>query len=318
MKSVLAVLYFSSLLLLVGCEQGAAPESFDEVTQTGAYSLCLSPNSKQAFVGSIHHGGSLWRINPLDRLFNWNHQANETSNILHCAFSPEGNYAATTDNRTIALWDTKTGEAFWLWNAPGDIQDLALTRDGNLALLGLADYSATLFDIKNGGIKRIFKHKGTVYDVSLSDDSRLAASASDDLSAKIWDMASGSVKQEFVHDNQVRSIELSPDGKKVFTSALGEPGYLWDVNSGEKLASFPINSGYFSAIRFDDSGRSILTGSSSGTIQLWQQSDGKMLKRWQAIPRNTWVSNNLQIEDVRFSEGRYLASGSNGRIFHLK
>jgi len=318
MKSVLSFLLLAtSLFSLSGCDSSPKPTSFDEVTQTGAYSLCLNERADQALVGSIHHGGSLWRISPLDRLFNWNHKQGESSNILHCDFSPDGTFAATADNRTIALWNTQTGEAFWLWNAPGDLQDLELNKEGNLALLAMEDYTATLFDIKNGGIQRIFKHQGIVYDVSLSDNSRLAASASDDLSAKVWDVASGDIKQDFKHDNQVRSAQISPDGTLLFTSALGEHGYLWEISSGRKLASYPINSGYFSAIRFSKDSSQILTGSSSGKIQLWDKT-GKMKKHWQAQPRNTWVSNNVHIEDVAYSSSGYLASGANGRIFHLR
>lgn len=318
MKSVLQTLLLSTPLFFVsGCDTSPKPASFDEVTQTGAYSLCLNDNADQAIVGSIHHGGSLWRISPLDRLFNWNHKEGQSSNILHCDFSPDGKYAATADNRTIVLWNSQTGEAFWLWNTPGDLQDLELSQEGNLALLAMEDYTATLFDIKNGGIQRIFKHQGIVYDVSLSTNLRLAASASDDLSAKVWDVASGEIKQNFKHDNQVRSAQISANGALLFTSALGEHGYLWDINSGKKLATYAINSGYFSAIRFSKDGSQILTGSSSGKIQLWDK-NGKVKKHWQAQPRNTWVSNNVHIEDVAFSGSGYLASGANGRIFHLK
>ena len=318
MKSVFKHLLLSlPLVALLGCDTSPKPTSFDEVTQTGAYSLCLNENADQAIVGSIHHGGSLWRLSPLDRLFNWNHKEGQTSNVLHCDFSPDGQYAATADNRTIVLWNSQTGEAFWLWNTPGDLQDLELSQQGNLALLAMEDCTATLFDIKNGGIQRIFKHQGIVYDVSLTTDLRLAASASDDLTAKVWGVASGDIKQNFKHDNQVRSAQISPDGSLLFTSALGESGYLWDVESGNKLATYPINSGYFSAIRFSKDGSQILTGSSSGKIQLWDLK-GTIKKHWQAEPRNTWVSNNVHIEDVAFGGQNYLASGANGRIFHLR
>ena len=319
MRSVYIALTFSLLsVLLVGCQSGKFPERFDDVTQTGAYSLCLNHNGSQAIVGSIHHGGSLWRVKPLDRLFNWNHQAEQSSNILNCAFSPSGSHAATTDNRTIALWNAVTGEAFWLWNAPGDIQDLALTPEGNFALLGMEDYTATLFDIKNGGIERLLKHDGIVYDVSLSKDARVAATASDDLTAGVWKITTGERLHTFNHDNQVRTAQLSADGQRLLTSALGEDGYVWDLSSGKKVATLPLNSGFFSAARFSDDGRQLLTGSSAGKVQLWTINGAKLISTWQAVPRNRWVSNNVQIEDVAFDGNRYIASGSNGRLFHLK
>lgn len=305
-------------LLLTACSSGSNPEHFDELTQQGAYSLCLSNDANYAFAGSIHNGGSLWRLDPFDRLYDWNHQADTNSNIVSCDFSPEGNFVATTDNRTIALWNSITGEAIWLWNAPGDIHDISLTSEGQLALLAMSDYTATLFDIKNGGIKRILRHDGIVYDVSLDAKGKLAASASDDSSARIWDLNSGKELHRLKHNNKVRRAQLSPDGRYVFTSALGDPGRVWDTLSGEIIHEFPINSGFYNSIRFNEDSSLLLTGSSSGKIQLWEVVDARLVKAWQATPKNRWISNNVLIEDVAFRNDGYVASASNGRVYYLK
>lgn len=311
-------LLFLSSVLLTACGTGKQPDSFVELTSQGAHSLCLNHNASYAFAGSIHHGGSLWRLRPFDRLYNWNHQADKNSSIVSCDFSPEGNFVATTDNRSIALWNSKTGEAIWLWNAPGDIHDIKLNQNGQYALLGMADYTATLFDIKNGGIKRTFRHEGVVYDVSMDQQGKLAASASDDSTARIWDLATGKELLKLEHGNQVRSAQLSPDGRYLFTSALGDPGRLWDSRTGKVVSEFPINSGFFNSIRFNKNGSQLLTGSSAGKIQLWQTKGAKLKQTWQAVPRNKWISNNVLIEDVAFAKQGYAASGSNGRIFYLR
>lgn len=322
MKSAASPLLTTSILvsslLLLACESGKQPQRFNELTSQGAHSLCLSENASHAFAGSIHHGGSFWRLQPFDRLYNWNHQAGKNSSIVSCDFSPEGNFVATTDNRGIALWQTQTGEAVWLWNAPGDIHDINLNNNGQYALLAMADYTATLFDIQNGGIKRTFRHDGVVHDVSMDKGSTLAASASDDSSARIWSLETGKELHRLEHSNQVRSAQLSPDGSLVFTSALGDPGRLWDTRNGKVVGEFPINGGFFNSVRFSKDGSQLLTGSSAGKIQLWTTRGAKLKQTWQAIPRNKWVSNNVLIEDVAFGKKGYVASGSNGRIFYLE
>ena len=315
--SLLLSSLFCSSLLLTACDTGKTPQHFDELTSQGAYSLCLNHNATYAFAGSIHHGGSLWRLQPLDRIYNWNHKAGENSSIVSCDFSPEGNFVATTDNRSIALWNTNTGEAIWLWNAPGDIHDISLSANGQYALLAMADYTATLFDIKNGGVKRTLHHDGIVYDVSIDNKGQLAASASDDSTARIWNLNNGKQLHLLKHSNQVRSAEISPDGRFVFTSALGDPGRLWDTKTGKVIREFPINSGFYSSVRFNKDSSKLLTGSSAGKIQLWQVNTAKLEQTWQAIPRNKWVSNNVLIEDVAFAKQGYTASGSNGRVFYL-
>lgn len=315
--SKLSSLIFISLLLSA-CGTAKQPERFDEVAKQGAYSLCLNHDASFAFVGSIHHGGSLWRIQPFDRLYNWNHQAEKNSSIVSCDFSPEGNFVATTDNRTIALWNSQTGEAIWLWNAPGDIHDISLSNNGQYALLAMSDYTATLFDIKNGGIKRTLRHEGIVYDVSIDDRGILAASASDDSSVRIWDLNSGKEIQYLKHNNQVRSAQISPDGEFVFTSAQGESGKIWATRSGKIISEFPNKSGFYNSARFSKDSNQLLTGSSAGKIQLWDTQTATLRNTWQAIPKNTWVSNNVLIEDLAFTQQGYAASGSNGRIFYLK
>jgi WD40 repeat protein len=320
MKSASLILssLFCSSLLLTACDTGKKPQRFDELTSQGAYSLCLNNDASYAFTGSIHHGGSLWRLQPLDRIYNWNHQAGKNSSIVSCDFSPEGNFVATTDNRTIALWNTETGEAIWLWNAPGDIHDISLSNNGQYALLAMADYTATLFDIKNGGIKRTLRHEGVVYNVSMDQQGKLAASASDDSTARIWDLNNAKQLHLLKHNNQVRSAEISPDGHFVFTSAVGDPGRLWSIKTGTVINEFPINSGFYSSARFSKDGSELLTGTSAGKIQLWKSQTAKLKQTWQAIPRNKWVSNNVLIEDVAFAKQGYVASGSNGRVFYLK
>jgi WD40 repeat protein len=312
-----STIIFSSLLL-TACGIGKQPERFDELARQGVHALCLNQEGNYAFAGSIHHGGSLWRLRPLDRLYNWNHQAGQNSSISSCDFSPESNFVATTDNRTIALWNSITGEAIWLWDAPGDIQDISLSNNGQYALLAMADYTATLFDIKNGGIKHTLRHEGIVYDVSIDRQGIFAASASDDSSARIWNLNNGKQIQRLEHGNQVRTAEISADGRFVFTSALGDPGRLWESETGQIISEFPINSGFYSSVRFSEEGSKLLTGSSAGKIQLWQTTTGKLEQTWQAIPKNKWVSNNVLIEDVAFAEQGYVASGSSGRVFYLQ
>lgn len=311
-------LILASAFLLSACDDAKAPEKIEEVAVQGSYSIRLSPDGNQAMVGSLHHGGSLWTLSPLERRYDWNHQAEGYSNILNSAFSPDGNFLATADNRTIVLWDNNSGEAVWFWNAPGDIEDIALTADGNLALLAMQDYTATLFDIKNGGIRQRLAHDGIVYDVSIAEDGVLAASGSDDSSARIWNLDTGKSIHTLAHNNQVRTVQLSDDGRLLFTSAFGESGKIWDARSGQLLKEIAQVRGHYSAARFVNGGGQLITGGSSGKIELWNVNSGERQQVWRAEPRDKWVSNNVQVEDVARSNGSWVAAGSNGLVYYLK
>ena len=315
--SLARLLLLSLLVVLVGCDRAADPASSVEVAVEGVYSVTLSHSGDTALVGSLHHGASFWTLKPANRHFDWNHKAEGYSNITSAAFSPGDDFIATSDSRTIVLWDVATGESIWYWNAPGEIQDIALTSNGNYALLGLDDYSATLFDIRNGGIRQRLPHDGIVYDVSVDEEGLLAASASDDLTAVVWNLNDGSVMKTLKHDNQVRTAQISPSGKLLFTSAMRESGKLWDVRSGKLLKELPGGRGHFTAARFSANESQLLTGNTSGQIQLWNLKSGDELAIWRATTGDRWVGNNQLVEDVAFAGSAYRAAGANGRVYFL-
>jgi len=305
-------------VVLTGCFT-EKPLATHELTVQGAYAAAISDDGKLAAVGSIVHGGSLWRTNPLDRLFNWNHRQGQQTNIEHIDFSPEGKFAATADDRTISLWNTETGEPIWLWNTPSDINDLALTNEGRLAILGLDNYSVTLFDIQNGGILRSFQHQGEVYDVSLDKSSQLAASGSEDNTAKVWSLTRNKMLLNFVHKNPVRLAQLSEDGSLLFTSAENEQGYVWDLNSSRKIATLKIKRGYFTAAKFQNN--LLLTGNTAGNVEIWDISRGKNpqpKKRWTVQARNPWVYKTLPIMDLAFGRSQTILVTANGLLYEFK
>lgn len=305
------------LFPLIACDTAVQPNNHYEVASQGVYSLRISHSGHAAFVGSLHHGGSYWTLNPPERHFDWNHISEEYSNLTNAAFSPEDAFVASADNRTIVLWEVATGAAIWFWNAPGDIEDIALTSGGQLALLAMQDYTATLFDIRNGGIRQRLPHDGIVYDVSLSRDGLIGASASDDLTAVIWNLNDGSPIVTLQHNNQVKTAELSGSGRLLFTSALREPGRLWNAATGALLFELPSVRGHYTSARFNEMERQLLTGNTSGQIQLWDVQTGSELGRWRATPGDKWVGNNVTIEDVGFSDQGIIAAAANGRVYHI-
>lgn len=312
------LLLFILIQFLIACDSAKPAERHFDLTAEGAYSVRFANNAEHLLVGSIFHGASLWRLRPIDRLYNWNHKAEGYSSITSADFSADGNYVATADTRQIALWNRNSGESVWFWNAPADIKDIALSRTGRYAMLALDDYTVTVFDIKNGGIRRRLPHDGIVYDVSLSQDNTRLASASDDLTAAVWDLETGKRILSLPHSNQVRTAEISPSGRYLLTSADRQAAQLWDVRSGRLLHTLGNTRGHYSAARFSDDEASLLTGNTSGQIQLWRIKDGTLRQTWRAASRDKWVRRAVPIEDVAFYRRQFLAAGANGRLYWLK
>jgi WD40 repeat protein len=319
-SGIVRLLLFISLLLLSGClPQGKAPGKSVEVANKALYSAHFSQDGQSLLVGSLYNGGSLWSTAPLERHFDWNHQADGTSGILGSAFSEDGRYAASNDSRTIVLWNRKTGEAISYWTAPGVIESMQLNRDGSLALLGLEDNSATLFDIQKGGIRGRFPHNDIVYSVAMSSNGLLAVSGCADRFVRIWKTGQTQPLYSLDQGNQVRTVAMSADGRMVFASAIGEPGRIIEASSGRVIAELPELRGYYSAARFSASGDQLLVGTTDGQISLWQSTDGSKIREWYSKGLSLFANTRTRVEDVGFArDGTWMAVTNNGQLHYLE
>ena len=313
-----ALIYLIFALVICACTSGDAPEVQWEMALQGVYSATLSSEGRNAVIGSVHHGGSFWQVKPKERLFDWNHEAEKKTGIVTSAISDDGRRAATSEHRKIVLWNAKTGEAFWLWEAPANIQDMDLNEDGSMALLGLESYEAALFDIQNGGVKQRLSHDGIVQSVDMTPDMKWAITGGDDSLVKVWDLATGKPIHQWELNNQIKSVAISRDGLYGFASSHRGITRMWNLRTGKVLAEFPKISGHYRAARFDRAGTKLLTGTSSGQVHLWSVPKGVKKRTWHMPPRNSWVTQNTQVLDVSFSGKGYRAVGANGIVYHYQ
>lgn len=312
--------------LLAGCGSGSNPDKTWEVASKGSYSAALSANGDQAIVGSITHGGSLWDNRKRERLYNWNHMQGEQSNIIASGFSPEGLFALTADHQTMVLWSTESGRALTFWTAPNEVMSVALTPNGNYALLGLEDYSAVLFDVKRGGVQRSFYHTDRVRSVALSADGKLAISGSEDQTAKLWEVQTGKELHSWSHNDEVVTVALSANGSRALSVAKYDNAVIWDTATGRRVGKLPLQATAirrgqaFTAARFSNDGRQLLTGNSDRLVQLWDVASLKELARWTVPKRDPWKPTSASIAAVSFSDQskRYYAIASNGFGHRLK
>ncbi len=314
------------LIGLAGCDDATPPKSSWENAVQGLYTATLSNDGKYGISGSINHGGALWDMESKERLFNWNHTKGEYTGIVAAATSPENRYAATASHRTIVLWEVDTGAPVWFWTAPGNILSMALTPNGDYALLGLDNHTAVVFDIKNGGVKRTLHHNGKVRSVALSNDAKYAMTGSDDRTAKLWELQSGEMLHTWKHGNQVISVRLSGSGQYAFSAAQGDKAVIWNTGNGSVKKELPIKKGpyiasaAYTAATFSADESELLTGTNSQLVQLWKVQNGQELKRWKIGKKDKWKPVSATLLAVSFSNkrGRYFAIASNGMSYELE
>ncbi|MFT5720233.1 MAG: WD40 repeat protein [Motiliproteus sp.] len=310
------------VILLAGCGYGDKPAKQSEMAVQGLYSAAVSRDGRYGIAGSIQHGGSLWDLQKAGRLFNWNHAEDGYSDLVAAAFSPEGDYAITASRQDMVLWQVSDGQPVWFWSAPAGILDVALSANGALALLGLESNKALYFDIKNGGLKYSLRHPARVLSVSVEGD--WALTGSDDNRARLWDLNTGELALSIEHGNGVNTVALSPNGQYAFSAGQLDKALIWRTASGQVYHTLssdeslvPQRISYTSA-RFSANSDQLLTGTSSGLVQLWDVNRGAELRRWQMHKRSMFRPTSATLYGLGFGDGVYYAIASNGFVNELK
>lgn len=312
-------------VFLTACDNARKPFRSLEVAAKGIHGAALSDDSQYAAIGSIHHGGSFWRIQPKERAFNWNHKQNEATTIIAADFSHKGDWALTANPFNLVLWNTKSGKGERFWSAPGEILDAELGPNAAFALLGLSDHSAVIFNIRRGGIQHIFAHTNRVRTVDLSRDGRLALTGSEDYTTSLWDVKSGKKLTTIKHKDDVQLVKLSPDGSLAFSMSKYDQALVWETETANVIGEIALHAEHlkrgltFISARFNEDNTQLLTGRPDRSVELWDIATMSKIAHWQLPKRNAWKPTSAAVIDVSFGEDNtYFAIASNGFIHQLK
>ena len=234
--------------------------------------------------------------------------------VSSVSFSPDGKYLASAMwDKTIRLWDIKTGESIKEFNKHTSVvESVVFSPDGKVLASASRDRTVRLWDVITGESLREFNgHKDGVKCVSFSPDGKVLASASEDRTVRLWDVKTGESMLEFKgHTDGIESVVFSPDGKVLASASRDKTVRLWDVKTGESLREFKGHMARVMSVSFSPDGKVLASASEDITIRLWDVITGESLREFKG-----YISRVLS---VSFSpDGKVLASGSGDRTIRL-
>jgi WD40 repeat protein len=202
-----------------------------------------------------------------------------TDGVTAVAFSPDGKYALTGSNDTIAiLWDLKNIQPYPLIGHNRRINAVAFSPNGKYVLTGSLDKTAILWDIRDinniTAVHRLKAQKGrAVGAVIFSLDSKRALTGSFGNRALLWDITNieNIISMPLVsHDCIDIAIALSPDGKYALTGSKDKTATLWDIADIKNITSQPVigHTSNVGAVAFSPDSKYALTGSRDKTARL--------------------------------------------------
>jgi len=315
-----------ALLTLAACACYSAEPPADSlpVAARGAYAAAFSADGTHAVVAALTQGASLWDLGTRQRRFDWNHRNGTRSTITAVAFSPEGNVALTVEGATLVLWDARKGEALRYFSAPSEVQAVALSGGGKLALLGLQDGTALLMDANAGGVKRRFAHDAEVLAVALDPTGRRALTGSADGSARLWDTDAGTALHRWNYGAPVEVVAISADATRSFSAARNGKADMHDTESGQVLGDLSPSAARrargagYTAGAFTADGAALLLGTVDGRVMLYDTGSNRLLENWK-LPRDGKTrAAGSRVIALGVAGGDPLAASGDGLIHRLQ
>ncbi|CAD8177574.1 unnamed protein product [Paramecium pentaurelia] len=258
------------------------------------------------------NGAQLFGCNWQDLKINDLYQLDGHSNDV--CFSSDGNTLASgSDDKSIRLWDVKTGQQkAKLDGHEHYVMSVCFSPDGNTLASGSDDKSIRLWDVKTGQQKaKLDGHSNCVNSVCFSPDGNTLASGSEDKSIRLWDVKTGQQKAKLDgHSNCINSVCFSPDGNTLASGSDDKSIRLWDVKTGQQKAKLDGHSSYVYSVCFSPDGNTLASGSDDKSIRLWDVKTGQQKAKLDG--------HSSYVRSVCFSpDGNTLASGSDDKSIRL-
>ncbi len=218
-------------------------------------------------------------------------------------FSPNGSRLAVSSSIGIWFYDSQTGEEVDLLTYTDGIPPFAFaySSDGNTIasactsqmivvtgtrearLPSISGYTIQMWDVETGEKRTtVSTQTQKVANVVYAPDGKTIATARrQDNTVYFWDTATGKSKGtlERVGSGSIQSFVYAPDGKTIATAGgwTDNVVQVWDVQTGKHRTTLTGHTKQVSSVAYSSDGNVIVSGSTDGTVRLWNAPIGKQI-----------------------------------------
>lgn len=193
--------------------------------------------------------------------------------INQVAYSPDGKLLAVAGSIGIWLYDAESlTEVGLLETAPDHIRSLAFSPDGKILAAGSEYKALQLWDVEQRRQIVVWTdHWGpSIYSVAFSPDGKILA-AGEGRGVHLRDVPRKKSIAILRHEGAVSAVAFSPDGRRIASvDYRSNTIHLWSVQQQQQRGVLAGHTKLVRFIAFSPDGRTLASGSSDGTVRLWE------------------------------------------------
>ena len=189
--------------------------------------------------------------------------------LRQVAYSPDGRFIVTADDRAAQVWDADTGAPRARLEVGRPVWRTVFSPDGRRLVAASTGNRTRVWDLATGKPLLTLGHEASVWHAAFSPDGCWIATASFDGTARLWNATSGMpATPPLKHGAIALHVAFSPDGRHIVTTSDDKTARVWDAATGALRATLG-HSGPVQTAAFHRDGRRILTASDDGTARVW-------------------------------------------------
>jgi WD40 repeat protein len=251
---------------------------------TAGSALAFSPDGQRLALGTGCTVG-FWEVATGKQLLP---PRGHSYSISALAYAPDGKtLASASPDQTVLLWNPATGEQVGgLAGRTGPLRAVGFSPGGRRLASASSDKAVCLWELPSGKLLcQLPGYNGSRLSVVFSPDGKTVASQGEDGLAHLWETATGRPlgplqgRQDFV-----LGLAFTPDGSLLASAGRvpprdpnGSHGWnitLWSARTRRELRQLEGHRGPVETVVFSPSGNVLASGSTDGTVRLWETATG--------------------------------------------